>query len=318
MSTVASVTNMLVSGGSLISTGEAMKGVHNLMNQKQDNNNSDRLLYVIRPFYQMTLNLLGVKQQMQITTSGEQHHLASLHSLIGNIIKDVDAELEYARVSNNTMAQYSIYLCQGILAFCTNKFDLCRDAIEKCYTRGTSTEMSTKSADVVVMASLDVMVRFYDAMSCICMVWKEAKASSSSSENNTSKKGTSNDVAKQTKKYLEIADRALSKLETYAIATPGIVQSKICIIKAEMKVLGGQTNEALALYQTAMDYAVTNGNLYDRAVACERAGVALRVARRNDQALDYLEDSCGLYRAYGAAMKVNQITRNIIPDLDED
>jgi hypothetical protein len=308
-----SVANMYVSGGSLLSTGEAMRGVHNVLNQKQNgstkNSNDDRLLYVIRPFYQMTLNLLGVKQQVQPAATGHPRPI-----LMGNIVTDIDDELEYARTSKNSLAKYAIYLCQGILAFSMNKLVLCRDSIEKCYTCSTN-EMnsnSNKSGDVVVLASLDVLVRFYDAMSSIGMICKEA---------NTSKTGggiAASDTSKRTKTYLEIADRALSKLETYAMTTPALVRSKICIIRAELKVLGGQTNDALALYRTAMDHAVQYDNLYDRAVACERTGMALRVAKREDQALDYLEDCCGMYRAYGAAMKVNQITTNVIPDWNDD
>lgn len=286
MSTVVSVTDMFVSGGCLKPTAEAMKGVYQLLGKNQN----DRLLRVIRPFFQMTLNLLGVSQ------AANHRHLP--HALVGNVVTDVEEELEYAKISKNAMAEFSICVCQAVLAFYMHRFDKCRDAVERC------TQIKSPGT---LLASLDVLLSFFDAMSAICFLWQEARASDSKSK----------DAAKQKKKYLGIAERALSKLETYAVTSPTLVNSKILMIKAELQMLSGQTNEALLLYHQAIDHSIVNGIICDRALACERAGLALRVTRNEDQALNFLEDSCAFYRQYGAAMKVNHIKGNVIPSCND-
>jgi hypothetical protein len=307
MSTVVSVTDMFVSGGGLTSTAEAMKGVHQLLAQK----GADRLLRVVKPFYQLALNLLGVAQAAPAHDKGGDQQQHQPHVLVGNVIPNVEGELEHARASKNGMAWYSVCLCQAILAFYMHKFDLCREAVDRCLTDPVNNKPS-ESAVVALFASFDVLLRFYDAMSAICMIWREARV-----PNDKSGTSRANDVARQKKKYLAIAEAALARLEVHEASSPALARPKVMMVRAEMKVLCGQTGEALALYLAAADHAVAHGVISDRALACERAGLALRVGREDDAALDYLEDSCAYYRQYGAAVKVNQIRGNVIPGWED-
>ena len=63
-----------------------------------------------------------------------------------------------------------------------------------------------------------------------------------------------------------------------------------------------------------MEHAEQHGQYSERALACERAGLALRACGREDYALNYLEDCCAMYRQWGALIKVNHIKGNVIPE----
>ena len=90
------------------------------------------------------------------------------------------------------------------------------------------------------------------------------------------------------------------------------------MIKAEIEVLGGQFGNALELFSDSMSFSQKQGHLCDQALACERAGLALRrAAKKEDVAMDYLEDAVNLYRGYQSLAKVNFIKGNIIPGWDD-
>jgi hypothetical protein len=97
-----------------------------------------------------------------------------------------------------------------------------------------------------------------------------------------------------------------------------LVYQKVLMIRAEIKVLCGQFGDALDLFQRSMACCQQSGHVGDQALACERAGLALRrAAHQDDTAMDYLEDAVNLYREYQSLAKVNHLKGNVIPGWDD-
>lgn len=296
MSTIVSVSDLFVAGGPLNSTAEAMKGVYQVLTSR----NNKRLLFVVRPLFQMTLNLLGVEVSKNPHDDPDDHHQP--YVLQGSIIADEQHELKYAKETHNVKAEFANYLARATLCFYLHKFEQCRESIEKCYELPRS--------EIAVLASLEVQWLFLDAMSAICLLWKQSRASKGST--------ISKEMARLKKKNIEIVERCLQRLETFAASAPDLVEQKILMIQGELMVLSGQIDDALSAFQKAMDHSEGYDVASDRALACERAGLALRASHREDDALDFLEDSMSLYREYGALAKVNHVKGNVIPGWDDE
>jgi tetratricopeptide (TPR) repeat protein len=253
----------------------------------------------------MVLNLLGVEATK--TNSNHQdpdehhhdHHHHQPHVLQGSIIVDPVHELQYAKDTHNVKAEFANYLAQATLCFYLHKFEQCREAIENCY--------HLPQCEVGVLASLEVQWLFLDAMSAICLLWKQSRVINT----------ISRDMAKLKKKNMEIVERCLKRLEVFSASSPDLVEQKILMIQGELMVLSGRIDDALDAFQKAMEHSEGYDVTSDRALACERAGLALRASHREDDALDYLEDSMGFYRDYGALTKVNHVKGNVIPGWDD-
>jgi tetratricopeptide (TPR) repeat protein len=303
LSTIVSICDLIVAGGPLNATAEAMKVVYQVLTSR----NNQRLLFVVRPLFQMTLNLLGVeatKANANHLDSDQQqkhhqHHHHQPHVLQGSIIADHVHEVQYAKETHNVKAEFANYLARATLCFYLHKFEECREAIENCF--------QLPQCEIRVLASLEVQWLFLDAMSAICLLWKQSRVINTISK----------DMAKLKKKNMEIVERCLKRLEIFAQSSPDLVEQKILMIRGELMVLSGRIDDALELFQNAMDHSEGYDVTCDRALACERAGLALRASHREDDALDYLEDSMGFYRDYGALAKVNHVKGNVIPGWDD-
>ncbi|KAG7338824.1 AAA ATPase domain containing protein [Nitzschia inconspicua] len=293
ISRVISVSDLFVTGGPLNATAEAMKGVYQVLSSR----NNQRLLFVVRPLFQMALNLMGVEATTNAQGDPDEHYHP--YVLEGTIIKDVKHEIQYAKETHNVKAEFAIYLAQATLCFYLHKFDQCRVAIEHCYELPRS--------EFAVLASLEVQWLFLDAMSAICVLWKQSKTNSTISK----------EMAKLKKQNVEIVERCVLELESFSVSSPDLVEQKILMIQGELMVLSGQIDDALSAFQRAMEHSEGYDVLSDRALACERAGLALRATHREDEALDFLEDSMAFYREYGALAKVNHVKGNVIPGWDD-
>jgi hypothetical protein len=314
LSTVVSVSDLFVAGGPLNATAEAMKGVYQVLSSR----NNQRLLFVVRPLFQMTLNLLGVEANTANNSSSsnsaampspeghpdnrsvQSHHHHQPHILQGSIIADAAHEVKYVKETHNFKAEFANYLASATLCFYLHKFELCREAIEHCYELPPS--------EIAVLAPLQMQWLFLDAMSAICILWKQSR----------SKSALSKETAKLKKKNIEIVERCLKRLEAFALSSPDLVEQKILMIQGELMVLSGQMDDAMSAFERAMEHSEGYDVTCDRALACERAGLALRTMHREDEALDYLEDSMGFYREYGALAKVNHVKGNVIPGWDDE
>jgi tetratricopeptide (TPR) repeat protein len=268
---------MIVSGGPLSSTAEAMKSVYQLLHKK----NQDTLLRMIRPFFQMVLNLMGASSDTDpIILSGS--------------IMDEEEELRYAQQTCNVKVEYCIYFCQAQIAFYLHKFERARALVEKC-TRLGATEM--------MISSLDVQLLFLNALTAVAMAWIVDRNKETKEKENMKKK----------KQLLTSAEKSLAQLQALAAHSPENLNHKVYMIEAELKAMNGEIDEAVVLFQKAMDHAEEQGAMSDRTLACERAGLALRLCGKEDEALDYLEDCCAMYRQWGALIKVNHVKGSVIP-----
>ena len=156
----------------------------------------------------------------------------------------------------------------------------------------------------MIILSLQSKFCFLDAMTAIAMAW----------ESNRQKKDAQRDAAKKKKqKYLPQAQIALQTLQTLARHAPENLEQKVFLVEAEVKALEGDIEAAVVLFKQSMEHAEKFGAISDNALACERTGLALRNLGQEDNALDFLEDCCGIYRQWGALVKVNHVKGNVIP-----
>jgi tetratricopeptide (TPR) repeat protein len=275
---------MVVAGGSLSSTTEAMKSLYQLLHKK----NQDALLRIVRPFFQMSLNLLGVSTESDPTI------------LTGSIMVEQD-DYAYATKMRNVKIEYCILLCQSILAFYLHKFESARLLMEKC--------IALKEPGIL-LSTLDMQVCFYDTMTAIGMAWVWIRKMKADADMDKKEK---KHLTEQKAKLISSAERCLGKLRILARYAPANLNQRVHIIQAELNAINGNVEEADKLFQKAMSHAEENGQLSDRALACERAGLAMRSCGKEDEALNYLEDCCAMYRHWGALIKVNHVKGNVIP-----
>jgi hypothetical protein len=277
ISPILSILNMLVAGGPLTSVAEAMKGVYQLLYKK----NQDGLMRIIRPFYQQVLNLMGATMETNPLV------------LTGNIMNE-DEELQHATETFNIKVVFCIYLCQAELAFVLHKYTRAKELVEKCNELG---------ATDLIVSSLQIKLVFLDAMSSIALVWMDEMRN----------KDPPKEIAKKKKKHMQTITTCLETLKYLALHAPENMSQKVWIVEGEIKAIEGDIDGSVNLFKLAMDHAGQQGNLADKTLACERLGLALRNRDREDDALDYLEDCCALYRQWGALIKVNHVKGNVIP-----
>ena len=275
---------MLVAGGPLSSTSEALKSLYQMLLKK----NQNTLMLIVRPFLQMTSNLLGVSGETDPT-------LLPVSVMMGQ------DDYEYVTKSNNSYIEYSILLCQSMLAFYMHKYENARALMDKC------NEVANPG---ILVSTLDVQVYFFDAMSSIGMasICGRKLNTDTNIDKKEHKQFSSNKVS-----LISNAERCLGKLRIFARHAPDNVRQRVLIIQAELHAINGNIDEAEGLFQKAMEHAEQHDQLSDRALACERAGLALRACGKEDHALDYLEDCCAMYRRWGSLIKVNHIKGNVIP-----
>ena len=274
---VLSTMNLVAAGGRLSSAAEAMKSVY----QQLQETNHDELIRTIRPFFQMALNLMGASLDTDPTI------------LSGSVINE-DEDLAFAQQTGNEVAEYCIYLCQAALSFYLHNFVRARMLIERCIKLAVL-EM--------IIAPFDIQLHFLNAMTAIGIVWKMEKVGESMDKEH----------AKTKKKLLATATECLARLQTLSAHCSDNIDHKAHMVEAELKALEGDIDAAMVLYNKAMEHAEKQGAMNDQALACERAGLALRMCGKEDDALDYLEDCCALYRQWGALIKVNHVKGNVIP-----
>ena len=74
--------------------------------------------------------------------------------------------------------------------------------------------------------------------------------------------------------------------------------------------MDNEVDTALSKYRQSIEAAKKEAFLHEQALACERAGLALRKIGRENEALKFLVDAQSLYKSWGAKIKVEQMQRN--------
>jgi len=284
---------MMAAGGPLPPIAEAMKSVYQLLQRK----NQESLQRMIRPFYQLILNLMGVSPE---TTPSV---------LTGTIMRE-DEDVRYIQEHPNETKTIECCLlwCQAMVTFYLHKFGKSRELLEKCH------DLYHKHPHIV-LGSLQIPMEFWNAMTAVRLLWRirirQTKGATASSKQTAADK-------KRQASLEATAENSLQTLKQLAAHSPENVQHKVLMVQGELQALEGHVDTAMESFQHAIELAEEHGSIADKAVFCEQAGLTLRLCSKEDPALDYLEDCCTSYRAWGALIKVNHVKGTVIPEAGYD
>ncbi|MBT00488.1 MAG: serine/threonine protein kinase [Oceanospirillaceae bacterium] len=104
-------------------------------------------------------------------------------------------------------------------------------------------------------------------------------------------------------------ERDLARMTRWADNCPENFRHHQYLMQAELARLQGQSEQALELFEAAIDAAGESGFIRDEATACERAAQHLLGQGRKRAAEGYLRGACRLYERWGAHRKVSHMTR---------
>lgn len=287
---VISTLNMFAAGGALPPIAEAMKSVYQLLQRK----NQQPLQRMLRPFYQLVLNLMGVSPEVNPSV------------LTGTIMREED-DLRYIQEHPNDSKTIECCLlwCQSVIAFYLHKFGKARDLIEKCH------DLYHK-CPLVILGSIQIPLEFLNAMTAVRLMWRIRTKTSLDG-------GKQSAADKKRQATLEAtAENSLQILNQLAGHSPENVQHKVLMVQGELHALEGNVDSAMDCFQRAIDLAEEHGSIADKALFGEQAGLTLRLCANEDDALNHLEDCCTSYRAWGALIKVNHLKGTVIPEANYD
>jgi tetratricopeptide (TPR) repeat protein len=213
--------------------------------------------------------------------------------LTGTIMNE-DEEWRKVREHTNPTMEICLLWCQASLAFHLHKFIKARQLLEQCQTL-------YRRVPHVMLGSFQILLEFWNGMTAVRLLWKYRRDDS---------------LSVADKKYqteLESsAKMSLDTLTTLAKYASDNVNSKVLLLQGEMEALQGKHDESMELFQRALESA--EDGLLDKALIGEQVGLTLRLCGKDDSALDYLEDCCASYRAWGALIKVNHVKGTVIPE----
>ncbi len=107
--------------------------------------------------------------------------------------------------------------------------------------------------------------------------------------------------------HKEQANRLLKELRESAQHCPENYLHKVYLIEAEIANSSGCHDDALAKYDRSIELAERQGFLQEHALACEKAGCAMRDQGDTGAAKEYFQQARSLYRQWGAQVKVDQL-----------
>ena len=334
---VISMINMMAAGVALRPMADAMKSVYELLQRK----NQDTLQRILRPFYQLVLNLMGVAPEVDASV------------LTGTIMNENDDLLFLKQQPPNSSShcleiECCLLWCQVMLNFHLHKFIKAHELLEQC-------RKIFYKYPHVFLASMQINLEFWNAMTAVRLLWglrkrrqeqeqqEEGGTDSKNSKHNKSKNRLSLAEKKRQDTLLAATTESLQVLQTLSKHSSENVESKVLMVQGNLQALEameGPTDESnksssllamgKASFLRAIEMAASgeqedqdgistsnSGYLADKAVFCEHAGLTLRECGEEDLALDYLEDCCTSYREWGASMKVNHVKGTVIPQTTE-
>ena len=265
---------MIAAGGPLPPISQAMKSVYQLLQRKKH----ESLQRLLRPFYQLVLNLMGVSPEVDPLV------------LTGTVMNE-DEEWRQVREHANPTIEICLLWCESSLAFHLHKFIKARQLLEQCQTL-------YHRVPHVMLGSLQIIIEFWNAMTAVRLLWKYRRDESLS-------------VADK-KSQTELETSAKTSLTTLSKYATDNINSKVLLLQGELEALLGNHEESMELFQRALESA--EEGLLDKALIGEQVGLTLRLCGKEDLALDYLEDCCASYRAWGALIKVNHVKGTVIPE----
>jgi tetratricopeptide (TPR) repeat protein len=103
----------------------------------------------------------------------------------------------------------------------------------------------------------------------------------------------------------------LSKLRDSARHCPDNFLHKVYLVEAELANSTGNYDEALAKYEMSIAQAKRQGFVHEQALACERAGYAMREQGEHDGARHFLTLAQTAYEQWGAHVKADQMAKEL-------
>ena len=112
---------------------------------------------------------------------------------------------------------------------------------------------------------------------------------------------------KEKKNGKEILEMTLRQLEIWAESTPGNAHHKFLLLSAEVNRIFGKFQEAIQLYEEAIEKAKENGFLHDVALANELAGNFYFSSGTARIAKEFMKEARYWYHRWGAHRKIKQL-----------
>jgi hypothetical protein len=189
---------------------------------------------------------------------------------------DYEREVEVKRIGRSAHNYYRtpLSMYRFLLAFYFNEYDLA----EKLARESRSNKFFDTGS---LMYSLN---SFYQAMTAMALAQHS-----------------------RDRRRVSFARRSLKRLKKYEQLVPENCQNKVLLIEAELAAYNGNMELALAKFARSIDKAGEEGFLHEQALACERAGSALRRSSDYAGALPFLCRAQSLYQEWGAHAKVVQM-----------
>ena len=186
-----------------------------------------------------------------------------------------DAEMKKAKETGNlsVMTAYCRYQC--MLAYYMNKYSLAMASATRYH--------SYREKSVSAFGCIPVV--FFEALAALALARSSRKR----------------------RRYKAIARRCLKLLRKYESYSPSNCTNKVKLVEAEMAVIDKKLDDAVRKYCESIEAAKNESMLSEQALACERAGLALRDAGREHEAQKFLTTALTLYESWGAKVKVEQM-----------
>jgi tetratricopeptide (TPR) repeat protein len=103
----------------------------------------------------------------------------------------------------------------------------------------------------------------------------------------------------------------LNKLKDSARHCPDNFLHKVYLVEAELANSARLNDEALKKYEMSIAQAKSQGFVHEQALACERAGYAMREQGKHDEARRFLTLAQAAYEQWGAHVKVEQLAKEL-------
>jgi hypothetical protein len=199
--------------------------------------------------------------------------------LSGAVIVNQDRAYQVARESNNQYMLSDLPILRLLLAVYFNHYDL---ALEMAAESRIAIQRSNIASFAICLH------RFYEGVA--------AMAAFHGSTNQT--------------KLIAVARRNLKELQQFEQDAPENCRNKVLLLEAELLAAqkGIHMDVAMAKFDRSIAVASAEGFVHEQALACERAGMALRRCHDFTKARHYLLKASELYMQWGADAKVRQMT----------
>jgi hypothetical protein len=218
-------------------------------------------------------------------------------SVLTGTIMSEEEDMRYIKDHPNATIECSLLWCRALMCFHMHSFGKARLFLDKC-------QAILRQFPQVILASMQIGLEYVSATTSARLLWKYKLQQNKPSVAQTKRRA-----------FLESSLRgSLGVLQSLARHCAENAQAQVLMVQGELQALTDNVDAAQDSFQQAIEHCDASHALGNKAMFCEHAGLTMRVCSKEDDALDYLEDSCASYRAWGAFIKVHHIKSNVLPE----